>query len=241
MRHRVFFSITGLLLAIVHQVVLSGRLEPATNPTVPTATQGVSTDQALRNEDRPRIVAFGNSLTAGLGVPREQSYPALLEQRLESMGYQYRVINAGVSGDTTAGGLRRVPWILKSLPTLVILELGANDGLRGLSLEQTKANLEAIIRLLKEARVTIILAGMKLPPNYGETYTKGFEALYADLARRYGLVLIPFFLDGVAANPALNQSDGIHPTGEGYKRIVETVFTKIEPLLSKPLPRHESP
>ncbi|MGE3154996.1 MAG: arylesterase [Nitrospiraceae bacterium] len=241
MRHRVFFSITGLLLVIVPHIVPSSRLGPATDPAVLSATRGVAADTVPRNGDRPRIVAFGNSLTAGLGVPREQTYPALLEQRLESMGYQYRVINAGVSGDTTAGGLRRVPWILKSLPALVILELGANDGLRGLSLEQTKANLDAIIRLLQEARVTVVLAGMKLPPNYGQNYTRGFEALYADLARRYGLVLIPFFLDGVAANPALNQSDGIHPTGEGYKRIVETVLTRIEPLLSKPPPRPGPP
>ena len=233
MRHRVFFTI-GLLLGVVHFFDPFGPQGLTTDRPVWAAPRGAETETAPHREDRPRIVAFGNSLTAGLGVPREQTYPALLQQRLEATGYDYRVINAGVSGDTTAGGLRRVPWILKNLPALVILELGANDGLRGLSLEQTKANLEAIIRRLREAHVTIVLAGMKLPPNYGDDYTRGFEALYADLARRYNLALIPFFLDGVAADAALNQSDGIHPTGEGYRKIVDTVFKTIEPLLSMP-------
>lgn len=232
MKHRAIFTI-GLLLGMAHLFGSFGTQGLSTHQRVWASSRGVETETAPHGEDRPRIVAFGNSLTAGLGVPRGQTYPALLQQRLEATGHKYRVINAGVSGDTTAGGLRRVPWILKNLPAIVILELGANDGLRGLSLDQTKANLEEIIRRLREARVTVVLAGMKLPPNYGAEYTKRFEALYVDLARRYNLALIPFFLDGVAANPALNQPDGIHPTGEGYRRIVDTVFTTIEPLLSK--------
>lgn len=187
---------------------------------------------ALAVEDRPRIVAFGNSLTAGLGVAAEQAYPARLQRRLEEQGLRYRVINAGVSGDTTAGGLRRVDWVLKSRPDFVILELGANDGLRGLKLEETKANLERIIKRCQEASVTVILAGMRLPPNYGREYTKGFEAIYPALAKQYRLTLIPFFLDGVAGSTSLNQADGIHPTSEGYRIIAEKVLEVVKPLLN---------
>ena len=183
--------------------------------------------------ERPRIVAFGNSLTAGLGVALDESYPAQLQRKLDAAGYPYRVVNAGVSGDTSAGGIRRVSWVLNSKPSIVILELGGNDGLRGLSLQETKANLERIIQQLQQASVTVVLAGMKLPPNYGQDYTAGFEALYQALARQYRLTLIPFFLDGVAGSSSLNQADGIHPTGEGYRIIVEKVFPTLEPLLQR--------
>ena len=183
--------------------------------------------------ERPRIVAFGNSLTSGLGVPPDQSYPAHLQRRLDKAGYAYRVVNAGVSGETTAGGSRRVSWVLNGRPKIVILELGGNDGLRGLSLQETKANLERIIQQLQQDSVTVVLAGMKLPPNYGQDYTGGFEALYQALARQYHLTLIPFFLDGVAASSSLNQADGIHPTGEGYRLIVEKIFPTLEPLLER--------
>lgn len=187
--------------------------------------------KAVADDDRPRIVAFGDSLTAGLGVPAEDAYPAQLQHRLDEQGIRYRVINAGVSGETTAGGLRRVEWVLKSRPHVVLLELGANDGLRGLNLEQTKANLERIIQRCQEASVTVILAGMKLPPNYGADYTKGFEAIYPALAKQHGLTLIPFFLDGVAGSSTLNQADGIHPTREGYRIIADKVLEQIKPLL----------
>jgi len=185
------------------------------------------------SDERPRIVAFGNSLTAGLGVPQDQSYPAYLQRTLDAAGYAYRVVNAGVSGDTTAGGIRRVSWVLNSTPAIVILELGGNDGLRGLSLHETQANLERIIQQLQQASVTVVLAGMKLPPNYGQDYTEGFEALYQAIAQRYHLTRIPFFLDGVAGSSSLNQADGIHPTGEGYRLIVEKVFPALEPLLER--------
>ena len=183
--------------------------------------------------ERPHIVAFGNSLTAGLGVAPTESYPAQLQRILDAAGYAYRVVNAGVSGDTTAGGVRRVSWVLTSKPAIVILELGANDGLRGLSLRETEANLEKIIQQFQQASVTVVLAGMKLPPNYGKEYTDGFEALYRAIAKQYHLTLIPFFLDGVAGSPSLNQADGIHPTGEGYRLIVEKVFPVLEPLLKR--------
>ncbi len=186
---------------------------------------------ARPSAERPVIVAFGDSLTAGLGLSAEQAYPAQLQRRLEAAGFRYRVVNAGVSGDTTAGGLRRLNWVLQSKPRLVILELGGNDGLRGLSLAQTRSNLEQMIQRLEQAGAHVVLAGLKLPPNYGADYTAQFEAMYRDLAKAHRLPLIPFFLEGVAAQPSLNQADGIHPTEEGYRHVVENVMKTIEPLL----------
>jgi len=197
-----------------------------------TSQPGRST--AAVREERPRIVAFGDSLTSGLGVAQEEAYPAQLQRRLDAAGYRYRVINAGVSGDTTAGGVRRVEWVLNSKPSIVILELGANDGLRGIDLAHTRANLETIIQRLQAAGVTVVLAGMKLPPNYGRDYTARFAALYPELAAKHRLSVMPFFLEGVAAREALNQADGIHPTEAGYRMIVENLFTTLQPLLAKP-------
>jgi acyl-CoA thioesterase-1 len=202
--------------------------------SAPAAPPSSSSSQTIQiPTERPTIVAFGNSLTAGLGVAPDESYPVQLQRKLDLAGYAYRVVNAGVSGDTTAGGVRRVSWVLNSRPSIVILELGANDGLRGLSLQETKANLERIIQQFQQASVTVVLAGMKLPPNYGQDYTDGFEALYQALAKQYRLTLIPFFLDGVAASSSLNQADGIHPTGAGYRIIVEKIFPTLEPLLNR--------
>ncbi|MCS6289663.1 MAG: arylesterase [Nitrospira sp.] len=182
-------------------------------------------------DDRPRIIAFGDSLTAGLGVAPEQSYPTQLQKQLDALGYRYQVLNAGVSGDTSAGGLRRVSWVLAGKPRVVILELGGNDGLRGLGLPETQSHLDAIIRQLKDAHVRVILAGMKLPPNYGEEYTARFEAMYRDLAQLYELPLIPFLLEGVGGEKTLNQADGIHPTAEGYRIVVENVLRSLLPVL----------
>ena len=238
--------LTKLLFCLL-LIVLSG-CDRANAPSPPSSSapregigQQLGTDvtaqpgrpKAQISAERPRIVAFGNSLTAGLGVAQHESYPAQLQQKLDAVGYSYRVINAGVSGETTAGGLRRVPWVLKSQPSIVIVELGANDGLRGLSLQETKNNLERIVQQLQQSSVTVVLAGMKLPPNYGMEYTAGFQALYGALANQYHLTMIPFFLDGVASSSLLNQADGIHPTGEGYRVIVEKIFPALEPLLQR--------
>jgi acyl-CoA thioesterase I len=184
-----------------------------------------------KNESLPKIVAFGDSLTAGLGVSSEESYPAQLEKQLHECGFHYEVVNAGVSGETSAGGMRRVEWILKSQPTVVILELGVNDGLRGLPLEQTYANLRSIINRLRDAGVVVVLAGMRIPPNYGEAYTGEFFEMYERLAQELNLPLIPFLLEGVAAQPGLNQADGIHPTAEGYTIVAQNVFDALESLL----------
>lgn len=196
-----------------------------------TAQPGLAPEPA--REELPKIVAFGNSLTAGAGVPADESYPSQLQRRLDESGYRYRVINAGVSGDTTAGGLRRVDWMLKIRPQIVILELGGNDGLRGLPLDQMHDNLTAIIQRAQAAGAQVILAGMKLPLNYGDEYRAGFEAVYARLAQTHQVTLMPFFLEGVGAQVKLNQADGIHPTGDGYRVIVDHLWSVLKPLLRK--------
>ena len=187
---------------------------------------------SIRPEERV-LVAFGDSLTAGLGVTPSEAYPAQLQEKLLLAGYRYRVVNAGVSGETTAGALRRVDWVLKSKPEIVILELGGNDGLRGLDHKETRANLGQIIERLLAGGTKVVLAGMKLPPNYGAQYTDAFQALYVDLAKHYNIPLIPFFLEGVATKTGLNQADGIHPTGSGYTMVVDTLWPTLLPLLKK--------
>jgi len=226
---RLFFVLVGLWSLLVAGVP---ALEISLPPAFPASSQP-GANGPMTSGTQPRIVAFGDSLTAGLGVGPAESYPAQLQRRLEDLGYHYRVVNAGVSGETTAGGVRRVAWVLKSQPTIIILELGANDGLRGLNPEQTQANLERIIQQFQQARVTVVLAGMKLPPNYGVEYTKAFEAIYPVVAQKYNLILIPFFLDGIAGSTKLNQADGIHPTAEGYRIIVNKILETVKPLLKK--------
>lgn len=228
--HRSWFLAKLFSCFCLFSILFFGYIYGKTHAAPPSSSSSQKTQVPA---ERPTIVAFGNSLTAGLGVAPDESYPVQLQKKLDLAGYAYRVVNAGVSGDTTAGGVRRVSWVLNSRPSIVILELGANDGLRGLSLEETKANLERIIQQFRQASVTVVLAGMKLPPNYGQDYTGGFEALYQALAKQYHLALIPFFLDGVAASSSLNQADGIHPTGEGYRIIVEKIFPILEPLLER--------
>lgn len=182
------------------------------------------------------ILAFGNSLTAGQGVAADEAYPARLERRLRDQHYAYRVINAGVSGDTTTGGLRRVEWALQSQPDIVIVELGANDGLRGLSTELIRKNLAQIIERFQAAGTRVILAGMRVPPNYGEAYSHAFADLFPHLAAQYHVPLIPFFLDGVAGVGALNQTDGVHPTAEGYRVIVDQLWPVVRSMLDTTKP-----
>jgi len=177
------------------------------------------------------VVALGDSLTAGLGVAADETFPARLQARLRAEGYDYRVVNAGVSGDTTAGGLRRVDWALRAHPDVVIVALGANDGLRGQSPPAIRANLEEIVARFQAAGARVLLAGMRLPPNYGAEYTREFEALFPAVARRAKIALVPFLLDGVAADPRLNQADGIHPTAAGQQMIADRLWPHLRPLL----------
>ena len=178
------------------------------------------------------IVALGDSLTAGLGVAADEAYPARLEARLAREGYTYRVVNAGVSGDTTAGGLRRVDWVLRAKPEIAIVALGANDGLRAQSPQAMRENLVAIVRRLQAAGARVLLVGMRLPPNYGGDYTKEFQAVFPEVARSTGAAFMPFLLDGVAADTRLNQPDGIHPTAAGYQVIADRLWPYLRPLLT---------
>jgi acyl-CoA thioesterase-1 len=202
--------------------------EPAAEtPSAPP----VQEQPAQPADDRPLIVAFGDSLTAGLGVDPGHSYPDYLQRLIDEKGYRYRVVNAGVSGDTSSGGLTRLSSILAMKPEIVILELGANDGLRGLPVEQTRANLEEMVATMQQAGVTVVLLGMTLPRNYGPHYIESFEKIYKDIARVYKLVFIPFDIDTFVKNPGLMQRDGLHPTAEGYAKITPRIFSHLEPLL----------
>jgi acyl-CoA thioesterase I len=179
------------------------------------------------------IVALGDSLTAGFGVAPEEAWPALIETRLKREGYPYRVVNAGVSGDTTAGGLRRVDWVLRNRPDVAVVALGANDGLRGLGTDAMEANLRGIVERLRAGGARVLVAGMEVPPNYGAAYARAFRGVFPDVARRTGAALMPFLLDGVAADPRLNLSDGIHPNAAGHRAIAEHVWPYLIALLAR--------
>ncbi len=181
----------------------------------------------------PLVVFLGDSLTAGLGVNEDQAYPALVAQRLAAAGHPVRLLNAGVSGDTSAGGLRRLEWLLAQHPAVVVVALGSNDGLRGLPLEETEGNLRRIVTRAREAGGRVLLLGMMVPPNYGPDYAPKFAAIFPRLAQELAVPLVPFLLDGVGGRPELNQGDGIHPTPEGHRIMAQTVFPKLESIVSK--------
>jgi len=176
-------------------------------------------------------VILGDSLTAGLGLPQEQSYPMLLQQRLNEEGARYQIVNAGVSGDTSAGGLSRLDWALEGDVRVLVVALGGNDGLRGLPPEQLKENLAAIITRAQARGITVILAGMEAPPNYGRDYLVAFHKVYPALAKEYRVALVPFLLDGVAGHEALNQRDGIHPSAAGARIVADNVWKVLKPVV----------
>ncbi|MHC1743105.1 MAG: arylesterase [Syntrophobacteraceae bacterium] len=178
-------------------------------------------------ETEGAIVAFGNSLTEGYTLPEADAYPAQLERKLRAEGYRYRVVNAGINGETSSGALSRVKWILRMKPDIVILETGANDGFRGIKPEVIEQNITETIRLLKEANVVVVLAGMQMLSNLGNDYTTAFREIYPRVARNQGVILIPFFLQGVAAEPSLNLPDGIHPTAKGHSIVAQNVFPHV--------------
>jgi acyl-CoA thioesterase-1 len=179
------------------------------------------------------LVFFGDSLTAGLGVDPDEAYPALIQHKIDAAGKPWRVVNAGLSGETTAGGLRRLDWVLRQPVDMMVLELGANDGLRGIRPEVTRANLQAIIDRIHahDARIRIVLAGMRVPTNLGPDFTAAFAAIYPGLAATNHLPLIPFLLEGVGGHPDLNQADGMHPTAAGHVKVAENVWKVLAPLL----------
>ena len=182
---------------------------------------------------RPRIVVLGDSLTAGLGLSPQESYPTLLQQKLDAGGFHYDVVNAGVSGDTSAGGLSRLDWALDGDVRVLIVALGGNDALRALPPDELKQNLSRIIERAQARHIRVLLAGMEAPPNFGRDYIVTFHQVYPAVARQYRIPLVPFLLDGVAANPALNQRDGIHPTAEGARLVADTVWTALKPLVEE--------
>ena len=185
-----------------------------------------------------KIVALGDSLTAGLGLPADAAFPARLARALAQKGIAAEVVNAGVSGDTTADGLARLEWSVPDDTDAVILELGANDALRGLDPAHARANLDAILRRLAARRIPALLAGMRAPPNLGGDYTKAFDAIYPDLAAAHGVIFYPFFLDGVAAERGLNQGDGLHPTAAGVDVIVAKILPQVEELIARAAAAH---
>jgi acyl-CoA thioesterase-1 len=181
----------------------------------------------------PRIVFLGDSLTAGYGLAKEQSVPSLIESHLRNEGYTYQVVNAGVSGDTSAGGLSRLDWSLDGDVRILVLELGANDGLRGLPVANLKRNLTEVITRARARGIKVVLTGMEAPPNFGAAYTSEFRRVYSDLAKEHEVTFVPFFLEGVAGIPSLNIADGMHPNPEGARIIERSIWGALEPLLDK--------
>jgi acyl-CoA thioesterase-1 len=181
--------------------------------------------------ERPRIVVLGDSLTAGQGLLASQAYPALLQQRLDTLGYYAEVVNAGVSGDTTAGALRRLDWALEGDVRILIVALGGNDGLRGLPVPQMKANLAAIVESAQSRGIAVLLCGMEAPPNFGISYTAQFRSAFIELTREYEIAVVPFLLERVAGRPEFNQADGIHPNTQGMSIIAETVWQALYPMV----------
>ncbi len=196
-------------------------------------TENTTEQNKKKRTEVKTVVFFGNSLTAGYGLDPREAFPALIQNKLDSLGLKYNVINAGLSGETTSGGDSRVDWVLNQQPDVFVLELGANDGLRGIPLAETRANLQSIINKVrkKNPEVEIVLAGMQIPPNMGPEYTAEFRTIFPELAQTNDIALIPFLLDGVAGNPELNQRDGIHPTAKGQIIVASNVWSVLEPLV----------
>jgi len=211
---------SGLAVGLLALALVACRPQEAPAPPPPSVTASPAEDEGV-------IVVVGDSLTAGLGVREPDAWPAQLERRLRADGYRWKVVNAGISGETSGGARARIAWVLGLKPDIIVLETGANDGLRGLPPLVLRQNLEAILATLAEQRVPVVLAGMRMMRNLGERYTQAFERIYPELAGDHGAILIPFLLEGVAANPALNQPDGIHPTAEGYRVVTGTVYPYI--------------
>jgi acyl-CoA thioesterase-1 len=179
---------------------------------------------------RPRIVILGDSLAAGLGLAPEQAFPSVLQQLVDADGLTYEVVNAGVSGDTSAGGLRRLDWVLDGDVRILVVALGGNDGLRGVPVAELRRNLATIVERAQALDISVVLTGMEAPPNLGPDYTAGFREVYTDLAKQYDLTFLPFLLDGVAGVAALNQRDGIHPNAEGAQMVAELLWPVLQPV-----------
>ena len=192
-------------------------------------------EEVEKEEGSGVILFFGNSLTAGMGLEQDEAFPAVIQEKIDSLGLPYKVVNAGLSGETTASGKNRVDWVLNQEVDVFVLELGANDGLRGIPVEETRRNLQEIIDTVREENpeAKIILTGMQIPPNMGKTYTSDFRKMFPELAEENDIALVPFLLEDVAGNPELNQQDGIHPTAEGQRILAENVWEVLYPIISE--------
>lgn len=224
--YQIIRSIILLLLPFFVFSCGENKKSPGNSETV--KQDSVSVSRAVKT-----IVFFGNSLTAGYGLDPSQAFPAIIQEKIDSMDLAYRVVNAGVSGETSSGGNARIDWILEQPVDVFVLELGANDGLRGIPITETKTNLQEIINKVKAKypQVKILIAGMQMPPNMGQQYTSDFRAVFPELAKSNNCTLVPFILEGVGGETKLNQQDGIHPTVEGHKIVAENVWKELGKLL----------
>ena len=220
----------GSIIIAALIIILSGCTD---NKKPAESDQNNTAKETATVTKKKTIVFYGNSLTAGYGVSPSEAFPAIIQKKIDSLGLPYQVINAGVSGETSSGGKTRIDWILREPIDIFILELGANDGLRGTPLSETKKNLQDIIDKVKAKYpdTKLVFAGMEIPPNMGQAYTTEFRNIYIDLAAKNKMTLIPFLLEGVGGEPELNQADGIHPTAEGHLIVAENVWKQLEKLL----------
>jgi acyl-CoA thioesterase I len=226
-----------LLIMLIGIVLVS--CQPSAPKTGENTESTTKTDTTTQITTRQNVVIFGNSLTAGYGLEPEQAYPALIQQKVDSLQWPFTIVNAGLSGETTAGGVTRIEWALKQSIDVFVLELGGNDGLRGIDPKLSEANLRTIIHKVrnKYPKADIVLAGMQAPPNMGQEYTKAFQSMYKRIADTEKVALIPFLLEGVGGIKALNLPDGIHPTVEGQKIVANTVWAILSPVLAARVPK----
>jgi len=224
--------LVSLLAGLLLWCACGGHPSPP-HASQPTAAEPAPSANEAPPDRRPVIVAFGDSLTAGFGADPGKSYPDFLQQELDRRGYRYRVVNAGISGDTTTDGLARLSMVTALTPVVTIVEFGGNDGLRGLPIATTRSNLDQIIGVLKQSGTQVLLAGMTLPTNYGPDYIRAFQQVYTDLAAKDKVPMIPFLLAGVAGTKSYMQRDGLHPTGDGNRIVAATVMRYLKPMLPK--------
>jgi acyl-CoA thioesterase I len=218
---------------LIPNVSACGRSEPPSPPPRPASEATPASANVAPNRSAPRIVILGDSLTAGLGLPPGAAYPALLQKRADADGFHYEVVNAGVSGDTSAGGLSRLDWALQGDARVLVVALGGNDALRGLPPAELQHNLAQIIERAQSRKISVVLAGMESPPNWGRDYNVSFHKVFTELADTYHVPLVPFLLQGVAGSETLNQADGIHPTAEGARMVAENVWSVLKPVLDE--------
>jgi acyl-CoA thioesterase-1 len=207
--------------------------QPAETPAAKAPAAATTPGDPDAPPARPRIVAFGDSLTAGLGLVEQESYPSVLQRKIDEAGYQFEVVNAGLSGDTSAGAVRRLDWAMEGDVRVLIVAFGGNDGLRGLPVSQMKENLSTIIEKARERNAVVILAGMEAPPNFGQEYANAFRQAFREVALKERVLFMPFLLKDVAGKPELNQADGIHPNPQGARIVADNVWTILEPLLDQ--------